>query len=174
FPKDAREGGNDIFLLAQWFPRLVAYTDYEAWTNKEFLGRGEFTLEFGDYDVKLTVPADHIVSSTGELQNSNKVLTKQQLARLEQAKTAKRPVFVVTEQEALENEKEGTDKSKTWHFKAKNVRAFAWASSRKFIWDAKGYQQGEIGSASCRDRPQAWGRAGRGAGIGQDGGGDQG
>ena len=142
FPKDAREGGNDIFLLAQWFPRLVAYTDYEAWTNKEFLGRGEFTLEFGDYDVRLTVPGDHIVSSTGELQNSSKVLTKQQLTRLEQAKTAKRPVFIVTEAEALENEKDGTDSSKTWHFKAKNVRDFAWASSRKFIWDAKGYQQG--------------------------------
>ena len=142
FPKDAREGGNDIFLLAQWFPRLVAYTDYEAWTNKEFLGRGEFTLEFGNYDVRLTVPGDHIVSSTGELQNSAKVLTKQQLARLEQAKTAKRPVFIVTAAEALENEKAGTDSSKTWHFKAKNVRDFAWASSRKFIWDAKGYQQG--------------------------------
>ncbi len=142
FPDDEREGGNDIFLLAQWFPRLVAYTDYEAWTNKEFLGRGEFTLEFGDYDVKLTVPADHIVSSTGELQNSSKVLSREQLNRLEQAKTAKRPVFIVTEQEALENEKAGTDSSKTWHFKAKNVRDFAWASSRKFIWDAKGYQQG--------------------------------
>ncbi|WP_019676225.1 hypothetical protein [Arsukibacterium perlucidum] len=142
FPDDAREGGNDIFLLAQWFPRLVAYTDYEAWANKEFLGRGEFTLEFGDYDVKLTVPGDHIVSSTGELQNSSKVLSREQLNRLEQAKTAKRPVFIVTEQEALENEKEGTDSSKTWHFKAKNVRDFAWASSRKFIWDAKGYQQG--------------------------------
>ena len=68
FPDDEREGGNDIFLLAQWFPRLAAYTDYEGWTNKEFLGRGEFTLEFGDYDVEMTVPADHIVSSTGELQ----------------------------------------------------------------------------------------------------------
>ncbi|MEH8022319.1 M1 family metallopeptidase [Rheinheimera metallidurans] len=142
FPKDEREGGNDIFLAAQWFPRLVAYTDYEAWTNKEFLGRGEFTLEFGDYDVQLTVPADHIVSATGELQNSSKVLSSEQLKRLQQAKNAKRPVFVVTEQEALENEKTGTNKTKTWHFKASNVRDFAWASSRKFIWDAKGYEQG--------------------------------
>ncbi|MFC4698667.1 M1 family metallopeptidase [Glaciecola siphonariae] len=142
FPDDAREGGNDIFLLAQWFPRLAAYTDYEAWTNKEFIGRGEFTLEFGDYDVSLTVPADHIVSSTGVLANPNDVLTREQRNRLKEAEDAKRPVFIVTEQEALENEKEGTDKTKTWRFKAQNVRDFAWASSRKFMWDAKGYQQG--------------------------------
>ncbi|WP_370650592.1 M1 family metallopeptidase [Kordiimonas sp. SCSIO 12603] len=142
FPDDEREGGNDIFLLAQWFPRLVAYTDYEAWTNKEFLGRGEFTLEFGDYEVEMTVPADHIVSSTGVLQNPKEVLTAEQRSRLEEAKTAKRPVFVVTAEEALENEKEGTTDTKTWKFEAENVRDFAWASSRKFMWDAKGYQQG--------------------------------
>jgi hypothetical protein len=142
FPDDAREGGNDIFLLAQWFPRLHAYTDYEAWTNKEFIGRGEFTLEFGNYDVEMTVPADHIVSSTGDLVNPKDVLTRKQIKRLKDAETSKRPVFVVTAEEALENEKEGTDKEKTWHFNAKNVRDFAWASSRKFIWDAKGYQQG--------------------------------
>ena len=134
------EDGNDIFLLAQWFPRLHAYTDYEGWNNKEFLGRGEFTLEFGDYEVEIDVPADHIVSSTGELANPKDVLTKTQRKRLEDAKTAKRPVFIVTEEEALENEKEGTSKRKTWKFKAKNVRDFAWASSRTFMWDAKGYQ----------------------------------
>ncbi len=142
FPDDEREGGNDIFLLAQWYPRLHAYTDYEAWTNKEFIGRGEFTLEFGNYDVELTVPADHIVSSTGALQNPRDVLTSTQRKRLEQAKDAERIVFVVTAEEALENEKEGTDKSKTWKFSAKNVRDFAWASSRKFMWDARGHQQG--------------------------------
>lgn len=142
FPKDAREGGNDIFLVAQWFPRLAAYTDYEAWTNKEFIGSGEFTLEFGDYDVEITVPADHIVSSTGALQNARQVLTAEQRSRLDEARTAKRPVFIVTEEEALENEKEGTTDKKTWRFSAKNVRDFAWASSRKFMWDAKGYQQG--------------------------------
>lgn len=142
FPKDAREGGNDIYLLAQWFPRLHAYTDYEAWTNKEFLGRGEFTLEFGNYDVSIEVPADHIVSSTGALQNAKKVLNKTQRKRLQKAENAKRPVFIVTPEEALENEKQGTNKRKTWRFKADNVRDFAWASSRKFIWDAKGYQQG--------------------------------
>lgn len=78
FPDDARKGGNDIFLLAQWFPRVAAYSDYEAWHNKEFLGRGEFTLEFGDYDVTMTVPVDHIVASTGVLQNPDEVLTQVQ------------------------------------------------------------------------------------------------
>lgn len=142
FPDDKREGGNDIFLIAQWFPRLHAYTDYEAWTNKEFIGRGEFTLEFGNYDVELTVPADHIVSSTGALQNPKNVLTSTQRKRLEEAEKADRIVFVVTEEEALENEKSVTDKFKTWKFSAKNVRDFAWASSRKFMWDARGHQQG--------------------------------
>ena len=138
FEKD----GNDIFLVAQWFPRLAAYTDYEAWTNKTFLGGGEFTLEFGDYDVEITVPADHIVSATGKLNNASSVLTSTQRKRLKQAEKAKRPVFIVSEEEALDNEKSSTDKTKTWHFKANNVRDFAWASSRKFMWDAKGYQQG--------------------------------
>ncbi|MGB1263423.1 MAG: M1 family metallopeptidase [Cognaticolwellia sp.] len=142
FPDDARKGGNDIFLLAQWFPRLHAYTDYEAWTNKEFIGRGEFTLEFGNYDVELTVPADHIVSSTGKLTNAKSVLTSTQRKRLKKAETSDRIVFIVTEEEALENEKAGTNKSKTWKFSAKNVRDFAWASSRKFMWDARGHQQG--------------------------------
>lgn len=141
FPDDARDGGNDIFLLAQWFPRLAAYTDYEAWTNKEFIGRGEFTLEFGNYDVNITVPADHIVSSTGTLQNPKDVLTSTQRKRLEKAKDADRPVFIVTAEEALENEKAGTSKTKTWHFKANDIRDFAWASSRKFMWDARGFEQ---------------------------------
>ena len=142
FPKDEREGGNDIFVIAQWFPRLHAYTDYEAWTNKEFLGSGEFTLEFGDYELELTVPADHIVSASGSLQNAKDVLTKVQRDRLKAAETAERPVFVVTAEEALENEKEAAEGQKTWRFKADNVRDVAWASSRKFMWDAKGYKQG--------------------------------
>lgn len=141
FPDDEREGGNYIFALSQWFPRLVAYTDYEGWTNKEFLGSGEFTLEFGDYDVSMTVPADHIVSATGELQNPNEVLTREQRDRLEEAETADRPVYIVTPEEALENEREGSNQTATWRFTAENVRDFAWSSSRKFIWDAKGHQQ---------------------------------
>lgn len=142
FPDDEREGGNDIFLMAQWYPRVTAFTDYEAWTNKEFLGSGEFTMEFGDFEVEITVPADHIVSASGVLQNPRDVLTSTQRERLDDAKGAERPVFVVTPEEALENEKEATDEMKTWRFVAENVRDFAWASSRKFIWDAQVYEQG--------------------------------
>ena len=141
FPDDARPGGNDLFVIAQWFPRMVVYSDYEGWHNKEFLGRGEFTLEFGDYEVSIDVPADHIVASTGVLQNPRDVLTAEQRARLEQAKTASSPVLIVTPEEALENEAEGTDDRETWTFAAENVRDFSWASSRKFIWDAQGYRQ---------------------------------
>jgi hypothetical protein len=130
-------------FLAQWFPRLVAYTDYTGWQHKQFLGRGEFTLEFGDYDIELTVPADHIVASTGVLQNPDAVLTATQRARLKKAETAKSPVFIVTPQEAVENEKTGSSQMRTWRFKAENVRDFAWASSRKYIWDAMGYRQND-------------------------------
>ncbi|MEP3225625.1 MAG: M1 family metallopeptidase [Parasphingorhabdus sp.] len=141
FPDDPRKGGNDIFLFAQWFPRLVAYSDYEGWHNKEFLGRGEFTLEFGDYDVTMTVPDDHIVSSTGILTNPEQVLTATQRQRLENAKSADKPVFIVTPQEAAANERSGPNGTKTWRFTGKNVRDFAWASSRKFMWDAQGHKQ---------------------------------
>jgi hypothetical protein len=135
------EDGNDIFLLAQWFPRLAAYSDYEGWHNKEFVGGGEFTLEFGDYDVSITVPADHIVSATGELENPGSVLTSTQRQRLSEARDARLPVYVVTPAEAEEKEKTRASGSRTWRFSADNVRDFAWASSRKFIWDAQGYQQ---------------------------------
>lgn len=141
FPNDPRAGGNDIFLVAQWFPRMIAYSDYEGWHNKEFLGSGEFTLEFGDYDVEITVPNDHIVSSTGVLQNPRQVLTGAQRQRLSQARNADRPVFVVTPEEAEANESSNPTGSKTWRFEADNVRDFAWASSRKFAWDAQGFSQ---------------------------------
>ena len=131
--------GNDSYFIAQWFPRMVAYTDQQGWSHKQFIGTGEFTLEFGNYDVKITVPEDHIVGSTGELQNPSSVLTSAQRKRLKVARTAKKPVFIVTPDEALENEKSRTTGTKTWHFKAENVRDFAFASSRKFIWDAMGY-----------------------------------
>ena len=143
FPED----GNDIFLVAQWFPRMIAFSDYEGWHNKEFLGNGEFTLEFGDYDVAITVPSDHVVSSTGVLQNPADVLTRTQRDRLEQAETADRPVFVVTPDEALAKESERADDERTWRFSAENVRDFAWASSRKFIWDAQGHRQPSDGNA---------------------------
>ena len=135
------ENDTYIYFLAQWFPRLAAYTDYVGWQHQQFLGRGEFTLEFGDYEVEITVPADHIVSASGELQNETAVLTAEQQSRLNAARSADRPMYIVTPEEALENEKEGTADTKTWVFKATNVRDFAWASSRKFIWDAMIHRQ---------------------------------
>ncbi|CAH0139953.1 Aminopeptidase N [Massilia sp. Bi118] len=132
---------NDLFEVAQWFPRMAAYYDVMGWQHKQFLGTGEFTLEFGDYDVAVTVPADHIVASTGELQNPGDVLSAAQRQRLEQARTAKQPVVIVTQAEAEAKEKTRASGSKTWRFRAKNVRDFAWASSRKFIWDAQGFKK---------------------------------
>jgi len=135
------EDKNDLFEIAQWFPRMAAYYDVMGWQHKQFLGTGEFTLEFGDYDVSVTVPADHIVASTGELQNPGDVLTATQRQRLDQARTAKQPVVIVTQAEAEAKEKTRATTMKTWRFKAKNVRDFAWASSRKFIWDAQGFRK---------------------------------
>jgi hypothetical protein len=132
---------NDLFEIAQWFPRMAAYYDVYGWQHKQFLGSGEFTLEFGDYDVQLTVPADHVVASTGELQNPGDVLTAAQRDRLKQARTAAKPVVIVTQAEAEAKEKTRAGGTRTWHFKAKNVRDFAFASSRKFIWDAQGYKK---------------------------------
>ena len=139
------EDGNCIFLAAQWFPRLHAYTDYEGWNNKQFLGRGEFTLEFGDYSVEITVPADHIVSSTGVLTNEDDVLSATQQERLAAARTSDEPIFIVTPAEAAEAEEDVSRSTKTWIFEAENVRDFAWASSRKFIWDAMNVTQEEAG-----------------------------
>ncbi len=129
-----------LFFLAQWFPRLAAYTDYAGWQNKAFLGRGEFTLEFGDYEVALTVPDNHIVSSTGVLTNPSQVLTKTQQQRLD-AIGSEAPSFIVTPEEALANEQTQASGSKVWRFKAEKVRDFAWSSSSKYIWDAMVHEQ---------------------------------
>lgn len=135
------EDGNCIFEGAQWFPRLAVYSDYEGWHNKAFLGSGEFTLEFGDYKVALTVPADHVVAASGVLQNPETVLTAAQRQRLEQARSAQSPVYVVTPEEAVAAERGKASGEKTWVFAAENVRDFGWASSRKFAWDALGVKQ---------------------------------
>jgi len=143
FERFDKQDKNDLFEIAQWFPRMAAYYDVAGWQNKQYLGDGEFTLEFGDYDVEITVPADHIVASTGELQNAGEVLTAAQRARLRTARTAKTPVLIVTQAEAEANEKQRASTMKTWRFKARNVRDFAFATSRKFIWDAQGLKSGE-------------------------------
>lgn len=131
------EDDNYLYTIAQWFPRMCVYNDVEGWQNKQFLGRGEFTLPFGDYDVEITVPEDHIVSATGVLQNESAVLSSEQRKRLKNAASNfDKPTVIVTQDEAEENEKEKATGKKTWSFKAENVRDFAFASSRKFIWDA--------------------------------------
>jgi len=134
---------NYLYTIAQFFPRMAVYNDVEGWQNKQFLGRGEFTLPFGDYKVSITVPEDHTIASTGVLQNPDKVLTSKQIERLEQAKTAEQPVLITTQAEAEKIEKKKATGKKTWVYHAENVRDFGFASSRKFMWDAIGVQFGE-------------------------------
>jgi len=139
--------GNCIFQAAQWFPRLAAYSDYEGWHTLPFLGSGEFPLEFGNYQVSITVPADHIVAASGELQNAGDVLTREQRARMEQARSATdAPVYVVTPDEAVAREQGRSTDTRTWRFEAENVRDFAWAASRGFVWDAMAVRQDEPGA----------------------------
>ena len=139
FPED----GNYVYTCAQWFPRMCVYDDYEGWQNKQFLGQGEFALVFGNYKVRITVPADHIVGATGTLQNPKEVLTKDQIERFERAKkTFDNPVIIVSQEEATKKEKSKSNKKSTWEFHADNVRDFAFASSRKFIWDAQAVKVG--------------------------------
>ncbi len=132
FPED----GNAFFTMAQWYPRLCVYSDFQGWQNHQFTGRGEFALTFGNYNVAMTVPADHTILSTGEGQNYAQVLSPAQLARWNQANSAKEPVEIVTLAEAKNAEKNKSTAKKTWIFKAENVRDFAWTTSRKMIWDA--------------------------------------
>ncbi|MBX2897494.1 MAG: M1 family metallopeptidase [Cyclobacteriaceae bacterium] len=139
FPED----GNALYTIAQWFPRMCVFDDYEGWQNKQFIGQGEYALVFGNYRVRITVPSDHIVGATGMLQNPKDVLTKEQIERFEKAKTTfDAPVFIVTEDEARKKEKVRSKKKSTWDFYAENVRDFAFATSRKFIWDAMAVKVG--------------------------------
>jgi Peptidase family M1 domain len=132
FPDD----GNYLFTMTQWYPRLCVYSDFQGWQNHQFTGRGEFALTFGNFRVQMTVPADHVIGATGECQNYLQVLSPGEFARWQKAQTVKEPLEIVTLNEASEKEKQKSKQTKTWIFKADNVRDFAWGSSRKFIWDA--------------------------------------
>ena len=132
FPED----GNYLFTMTQWYPRLCVYSDFQGWQNHQFTGRGEFALTFGNFKVKMNVPADHTIASTGVGKNFSEVLTPEQLARWQKAQNATEPVEIVTLDEAKKAEKSKSKNRKTWVFEAENVRDFAWTSSRKFIWDA--------------------------------------
>lgn len=130
------EDGNSLFTITQWFPRLCVYSDYQGWNNKQFTGRGEFALPFGNYKVRMDVPEDHVIVATGECTNYAKVLTPAQLERWKAAQSADEPIEVVTLAEALAREQSPKKGRKQWEFTATNVRDFAWGSSRKFVWDA--------------------------------------
>jgi len=135
---------NYAYVIAQFFPRMCVYNDVEGWQNYQFWGNGEFALVFGDYDVNITVPADHIVDGTGELQNRKEVFSKTMMNRYNQArKSFDKPVIIVTQAEAEANEKSRSNEKKTWKFSAKNVRDFGFTSSRKYIWDMQAVKLGE-------------------------------
>jgi hypothetical protein len=133
--------GNKLYIIAQFYPRMAVYNDVEGWQNMQFWGSGEFALPFGDFDVNITVPADHVLNATGELTNRNEVFTPEQVKRYQLAqKTFDKPVVIVTQAEAENSEKGFSTKKKTWKFSAKNVRDFGIATSRKFIYDAMAVQ----------------------------------
>ncbi|WP_136466363.1 M1 family metallopeptidase [Flagellimonas onchidii] len=139
FAKD----GNRAYVIAQFFPRMAVYSDVEGWQNHQFWGSGEFALPFGNYDVSITVPADHILDATGVLQNRDDVFSKEMMKRYKQAKKSyDKPVLIVTQEEAEAAEKGFSDKTKTWKFKATNVRDYGFATSRKFIWDMQAVKIG--------------------------------
>ena len=130
------EDDNYLYTIAQWYPRLAVYSDFQGWQNKQFTGRGEFALNFGDYKVNITVPADHIIGATGECQNYASVLTSAQLIRWKQAQNSNEPIEVVTLAEAKNAIKSKSTAKKTWTYYAENVRDFAFVSSRRLVWDA--------------------------------------
>ena len=137
FEKD----GNNLYVIAQFYPRMAVYNDVEGWQNQQFWGSGEFALPFGNFEVNITVPADHILEATGSLLNRNEVFTPAQMARYALAeKSFDKPIIVVTQAEAEAAEKGFSDKKKTWKFKAENVRDFGISTSRKFIYDAMAVQ----------------------------------
>jgi hypothetical protein len=135
------DDGQSVFTITQWYPRMCVYSDFQGWNNKQFTGRGEFALTFGNFDVTMKVPADHIVGATGECTNYTKLLNKTEMSRWKQAQTADAPIEIVTREEAIAKEKNpDLSNYKIWNFKAENVRDFAWGSSRKFVWDAMGIE----------------------------------
>lgn len=132
FPED----GNHLFTMTQWFPRLCVYSDFQGWQHKQFTGRAEFALPFGNYKVRLTVPSDHVIAATGECRNYKNVLNAEQFSRWQKAQKSSDVIEVVTLEDAQKAESKKSTQEKTWIYHAKDVRDFAWGSSRKFIWDA--------------------------------------
>jgi hypothetical protein len=139
-----------LYELAQWYPRVCVYDDLRGWNTEPYLGQGEFYLEYGDYNLEVTVPAGYIVAATGALQNASEVLTPTQVQRLAQAAKSETPVHIITQAE-LENGSARKTKSGmlTWRFKAQNVRDAVWAASPDYMWDASSWK-GILGMAYYR------------------------
>ena len=135
--------GNRAYVIAQFFPRMAVYNDVEGWQNHQFWGNGEFALTFGNYDVNITVPADHILDATGTLQNRKEIYSKEMMKRYDKAKKSyDKPVIIVTQDEAEEASKGFSKEKKTWKFRAENVRDYGFATSRRFIWDMQAVKMG--------------------------------
>ncbi|CAM3451326.1 M1 family metallopeptidase [Aequorivita lipolytica] len=137
------EDGNRGYVIAQFYPRMAVYNDVEGWQNSQFWGRDEFALPFGNFEVNITVPADHILDATGELQNRKDIFSKEMMSRYEAAqKSYDKPVIIVTQAEAETASKSFSSAKKTWKFKAENVRDYAFATSRRYIWDMMAVKMG--------------------------------
>lgn len=137
------EDGNRGYVIAQFYPRMAVYNDVEGWQNSQFWGRDEFALPFGNFEVNITVPADHIMDATGELQNRKEIFTKEMMSRYEAAqKSFDKPVVIVTQAEAEATSRSFSNAKRTWKFKAENVRDYAFATSRKYIWDMMAVKMG--------------------------------
>lgn len=146
FPIDS----NYLYTITQWYPRLCAYTDARGWQTNQFTGQAEFALTFGDFDVEITLPTDHVVGATGQCTNYDEVLTPKQQIRWKEAQNAKEPFEIITLEEALRAERaEKTAVTQTWKYKAENVRDFAWTASRKFIWDVMPHTTSEGNKVMC-------------------------
>jgi len=128
--------GTRLYQIGQWYPRMVVYDDVHGWNPLPYIGAGEFYLEYGDFDVTLTLPAGFVVAATGTVQNPLAVWTPATRARLARARRSAERVQIITKDEAVANGAARRPGSKTWHFAAKRVRDFAWAASPDYRWDA--------------------------------------
>ncbi len=130
------DSDNRNYVIAQFYPRMAVYSDVEGWQNSQFWGRDEFALPFGNFEVNITVPADHILDGTGKLMNRKEVFSKEMMKRYNKAKKSfDEPVIIVSQKEAEKKEKTKSKEKKTWKLYAENVRDFGFATSRKYIWD---------------------------------------
>lgn len=124
-----------IFSIAQWYPRMCVYDDIAGWNINPYQGASEFYLEYGDFDVKITAPSNHLVVCSGELVNASEVYTAEQQKRLMQARKSDKTIVIRSKEEVLAAASAKTENHKTWHFKMKNSRDVVWASSAAFILD---------------------------------------